>query len=57
MATVFCIDDDLLVLEIHQALLETKGYHVLTAPDGETGIALTRKHSIDAVVLDFNSPA
>jgi CheY-like chemotaxis protein len=29
------------------------GYRVLTALDGLTGIALTRNHSIDAIVLDF----
>jgi CheY-like chemotaxis protein len=39
-----------------KALLESNGYKVLIAPDGPTGIALTRTHSIDAVVLDFNMP-
>lgn len=56
MATILCIDDDPNALEIHKALLESKGYRVLAAPDGSTGISLTRKHAIDAVVLDFNMP-
>src|SRR6266849_678847 len=56
MATVLCIDDNRNVLEMNKALLEGIGYRVLLAPDGPTGIALTRKHSIDAVVLDFNMP-
>ena len=56
MATVLCIDDDRNILEMNKALLEGIGYRVLLAPDGPTGIALTRKHSIDAVVLDFNMP-
>ena len=54
MATVLCIDDDARVLEMYRALLEGRGYGVLAAPDGATGIAISRKHSVDAVVLDFN---
>jgi DNA-binding response OmpR family regulator len=56
MATILCIDDELKLLELYTAVLESNGYKVLTAPDGATGIALTRKHSIDAVLLDFKMP-
>src|SRR5947209_1180921 len=56
MATILCIDDEPSILEIQRALLESKGYKVLTAPDGATGIALARKHSIGAVLLDFSMP-
>jgi len=56
MATILCIDDKPILLELYGALLASKGYKVLTASDGATGIALTRKHAIDAVVLDFNMP-
>jgi CheY-like chemotaxis protein len=56
MATILCIDDSRAILEIHRALLESKGYRVVTALDGPTGIALSREHSIDVVVLDFNMP-
>lgn len=55
MATVLCIDDDPRVLEIQKALLEASGYRVLTAPDGAIGIAISRKRSVDVVVLDFNN--
>ena len=54
MATILCIDDDPRILELHNAVLGGSGYTVLTALDGLTGIALTRHHSIDAIVLDFN---
>jgi len=54
MTTVLCIDDNAVVLQLHKALLEGKGYVVLTAPDGATGIAISRKRFVDAVVLDFN---
>ena len=56
VATILCIDDNRVTLEIHQALLGSKGYRVLTALDGLTGIALSRERSIDVVVLDFNMP-
>jgi CheY-like chemotaxis protein len=54
MATILCIDDDPRILELYATLIEAKGYKVLTASDGPTGIALTRTHRIDAVVLDLN---
>jgi CheY-like chemotaxis protein len=56
MATILCIDDNRNLLEIDQALLESKGYRVLIAADGPAGIALSRQQAIDVVVLDFNMP-
>jgi DNA-binding NtrC family response regulator len=56
VATILCIDDNRNILEIHRALLENKGYRVVTALDGPTGIVLSREQSIDVVVLDFNMP-
>jgi DNA-binding response OmpR family regulator len=54
MATILCIDDDPRILELQNAVLSSSGYTVLTALDGLTGIALTRNHLIDVIVLDFN---
>jgi two-component system, NtrC family, response regulator AtoC len=54
MTTLLCIGGDTGILEIKKALLEPRGYIVLTAPDGETGVAISRKHSVDVTVLDFN---
>jgi DNA-binding NtrC family response regulator len=56
VATVLCIDDNHNILEIHRALLGRKGYRVVTALDGATGLDLSRRQSIDVVVLDFNMP-
>ena len=50
MATILFIDDDPVILELYEALLESKGYKVLTAPDGPTGIILPHKHAVDAVM-------
>jgi len=55
MTTVLCIGGDAGILEIKKALLEPRGYIVLTAPDGATGIAISRKQSVDVTVLDFNT--
>ncbi|MGH9498829.1 MAG: response regulator [Terriglobales bacterium] len=54
MATILCIDDDPLILEILRALLTHSGGSVLTATDGISGIALARQHNVDVVVLDFH---
>ena len=56
MATVLWIDDDPAILELHGTLLRSKGYEVFTAPDGISGIAITRQRHIDVVVLDINMP-
>jgi CheY-like chemotaxis protein len=56
MATILCIDDDPVMLELEQALLNHTGGTVLTATDGVNGIALARANKIDVVVLDFNMP-
>ena len=56
MATILCIDDDPALLELHGTLLRSKGYEVFTAPDGLSGIAITRQRQIDVVVLDINMP-
>jgi DNA-binding NtrC family response regulator len=56
MVTILCIDDDLKILQVHKAVLGTRGYTVLTAPDGLSGIAITRSNSIDVVVTDFQMP-
>ncbi len=57
MATILCIDDDVVLLESQKHVLESKGYTVLTASDASAGAALIRKNSIDAVVLDFDMPS
>jgi len=56
MATIFCIDDNENILQLHRALLESNGYKVLVALDGPSGIAITRSECVDAVVLDFTMP-
>jgi CheY-like chemotaxis protein len=54
--TILCIDDEALGLQIRQAVLERAGYRVLTAVNGESGIALFHNNTIDAVLLDYLMP-
>jgi CheY-like chemotaxis protein len=54
--TILCIDDEALGLQVRRAVLERAGYHVVTAVDGRTGLALFRENAIDAVLLDYLMP-
>jgi CheY-like chemotaxis protein len=53
---VLAIDDDPMTLELLQAVLEPVGYTVLTARNGEEGVALARSEAPDLVLLDLVMP-
>lgn len=55
---ILVIDDHSLVCEVLRHLLEGRGFTVLTATDGATGVALFRLHAeeIRAVLLDLIMP-
>ncbi len=54
--TILCIDDNAAGLFIRKLLLEAKGFQILTAPDGRTGLAVAQRESVDAVLLDYKMP-
>ena len=56
MPPILCLDDDANFLEFERSILKTKGYTVVTASDGPTGITLASKDPVDAVVLAFKLP-
>ncbi len=56
MFTILCIDDDPTILDLQKKVLESKGYTVLTAIDGSTGITLACEQTADVVVLDYKMP-
>ena len=56
MPSVLCIDDSREGLAIRKEFLELKGYFVLTATDGLTGLDLLASNRIDAVILDYRMP-
>jgi signal transduction histidine kinase/DNA-binding response OmpR family regulator len=54
--TVVAIDDDPLAIELVRANLETEGWTVLGAANGQEGLALIRKRQPAAVLLDLLMP-
>ena len=52
-ATILIIEDNELNAKLVRCLLEVGGYRVLEALDAETGIALTRRHHPDLVLMDI----
>ena len=54
--TILCIDDDYGVLSYHRALLERRGYEVLTAASPRQGIQIAAGCMVLAVIVDYNMP-
>jgi CheY-like chemotaxis protein len=54
--TVLCVDDETIGLRVRKIMLESHGFQVLTATNGQQGIDLFEQHDVDLVVLDFYMP-
>jgi CheY-like chemotaxis protein len=54
--TILCIDDDASTLEYHRALLERRGYEVLTAASAQQGLRIAEECAVAAVVVDYEMP-
>jgi CheY-like chemotaxis protein len=54
--TILCIDDNDGVLSYHKALLERRGYEVLTAASARQGLRLAEVASVAAVIVDYHMP-
>lgn len=54
--TVLVIDDSPTILKVVQLVLAKAGYEVITAPDGDSGLAAAREHAPDLILLDFVMP-
>ncbi|HUP86566.1 MAG TPA: response regulator [Acidimicrobiales bacterium] len=55
-ATVLVVDDDPLLVQLVKLNLELEGYNVVTASDGEEGLAQVRAQRPDLIVLDVMMP-
>jgi len=53
MATILVVDDDPDFLEFTRIVLESRGHQVLTATNGEAGLALARAARPDLAILDI----
>jgi DNA-binding response OmpR family regulator len=53
---VLVVDDDQEIIEAVRYALETKGYNVLIARDGNQGLAMAEREDPDLVILDMMMP-
>jgi len=56
MKKILVIDDDPTSLRLAKGCLESSGYHVTGAGDGEEGFAVLRHGKIDLIILDIQMP-
>ena len=56
MAKILVIDDDAKDRELLAAVLQERGYEVVLAESGRTGLMLCHRHLPDGVVLDLRMP-
>jgi DNA-binding response OmpR family regulator len=54
--TILCIDDDDGMLGYQKALLERRGYKVLTAASARQGLRIAAACAITAVIVDYHMP-
>jgi DNA-binding response OmpR family regulator len=54
--TILLVDDDPVVLTAMRTVLQRKGYRVVTADDGNAGLAAAEREAPDLVVLDMMMP-
>ncbi len=53
---VLLVDDDTEIVESMRTVLESRGYHILIARDGNQGLMMAEKEEPDLVVLDMMMP-
>ncbi len=54
--TLLVVDDEQSIVELAQAILITRGYHVFTANDGEQALSILEKESVDLLISDVIMP-
>jgi CheY-like chemotaxis protein len=54
--TILCIDDNVLLLALRRALLESSDFKVFTADNGPAGIEIANREAIDVVIVDYQMP-
>ena len=53
---VLLVDDDAEIIESMRTVLESRGYEILVARDGNQGLVMAEKEEPDLVVLDMMMP-
>src|SRR4051794_19292698 len=53
---ILLVDDDSEIIESMRAVLESKGYRILVARDGNAGLTIAERENPDLIVLDMMMP-
>jgi DNA-binding response OmpR family regulator len=53
---ILLVDDDIEIVETLKYALESRGYQVLVARDGNQGLAMVERENPDLVILDMMMP-
>lgn len=56
MKKILIVDDDQYLRELYEEILKDAGYEVLTAVDGEEGVAKVNSTNFDLILLDVMMP-
>ena len=56
MTRVLVVDDELDILEMTRIMLESSGFDVITASDGEKALKIVEEKTIDLMLLDAVMP-
>ncbi len=56
MATILIVEDNELNRDMLCRRLQRKGYQVITAADGEAGLAIAQSRKLDLILLDMSLP-
>lgn len=54
--TILIVDDEAHILHVVSLKLRNAGYEVLTASDGEEGLAMALEHQPDLLITDYQMP-
>jgi len=54
--TILLVDDDHEIVESMRTILENKGYRILVARDGNSGLMVAERESPDLLILDMMMP-
>src|SRR3954454_16163812 len=54
--TILLVDDDSEIIESMRTVLETRGYRILVARDGNAGLSVAERENPDLIVLDMMMP-
>src|SRR3954447_21854654 len=54
--TILLVDDDNEIVESMRTVLESKGYRIMVARDGNSGLTVAERENPDLIVLDMMMP-